>query len=393
MTSLARLASAIVGFVALLALGCGGGTPAQLPHPGLPPPPPVDHHEAACGAKSLWTQDAAPIAPNLGTPQGKITAIEITGATGDARVKDAVRFSVGDAFDGAKAQDTLRRMWAIGEYDDVALDVSEKDGGVALRFRLTPFAALGQVFIEGDGEPGKNEELEKTLRTAAGDKYVARALAIVRLGFLSGLGKRGYMDASMTLTSAKNEDGAVDVCAVVKKGPLVTIDRVRIEGLVAVKEADLIGKLPTDGGKVNVAGGVIDGERIEQGAQEFAKLLAERGMPTSQITYDLQRKDDKVTLVFRVLEGPVFKLRRYEVVGDRIADAGAYQKLLKVKPKDLFNQTAILADKTAIEAFHTAKGRSDVVVVPESTLDPKAGTVDLVFRIVDPKKPAPAPKK
>lgn len=379
--------------LALVLTACGGGAnTGALPHPGLPPPPTVDHHDAACSAKSLWSPDPQPIAPNLGTPQGKVTAIEIVGVSGDARVKDAVRLAVGDEFDAAKARDSLQRMWAIGDFDDVGLDVAEKDGGVSLRFRITPFPKLGEIFIEGDGEADKKAELEKALRSAGGDKYVARALAMARVGFLTGLNERGYIDSSMTLTSAKNEDGAVDVCAVVKKGALVTIDRIRFEGLKVIKESDLLPQMDTDGGKANVVGGVIDGPRIEHSAQQFALVLGDHGMPTSQITYDVERKNDKATLVFKIVEGPVFKLRRYEVVGDRIADAGTYQKLLKLKPKDLFNQTALMADRDAIQAFHKSKGRPDLELVPETSLDPKSGTVDLVFRVVDPKKPAPPPK-
>ncbi len=375
----------------LLALAaCGGATPTkELPHPGLPPPPKVDHREAACGAKTLWAQEPAPIAQNLGTPQGKISAVEITGVSGDARVKDAIKLAVGDEFDGAKAQASMKAIFALGDFDDVALDVLEKDGTVAVRFRITPRPTLGEIFIDSDAEQEKKDDLEKALRTASGEKYVPRALAAARIGFLTGLTKRGYMDASMELRSAKNDDGAVDLCVAVKKGPLVTIDRVRFDGLKTVKEADLVAKIDTDGGKFNVAGGVVDGERVERAAQEIAKVLADKGMPTSEIAYDLQRKDDKATLIFKIVEGPVFKIRRYEVVGDRLADAGTYQRLLKVKSKDLFNQSGILADKAALDAFHKSKNRADMEILPETALDPKSGLVDVVFRVVDPKKPPP----
>ncbi|CAN5465648.1 hypothetical protein BH09MYX1_BH09MYX1_26040 [soil metagenome] len=366
--------------------GAGGGK--ELPHPGLPPPPAVDHHEAACGAKTLWVQEPTPVATNLGTPQGKITALEVTGVTGDARVKNAIPFAVGDTFDAPKAQDAIRKIYALGDFDDVAIEVLEKDGGLAVRYRIVPRPELGEVFIEGDGEQDKKDELAKAFRAASGKSYNPRAITTARLGFLGAITKRGYMDATMDLKSAHNDDGSVDLCAFVKKGTLVTIEKVRFDGLKTIKETDIVAKIDTDGGKYNVAGGVVDGERVERAAQEIAHFLADRGMPTSEIAYDLQRKDDKATLIFKINEGPIFHVRRYEIVGDKIADAGTYQKLLKIKPKDLFTQSGILADKAAIDEFHKSKGRSDIELVPETALDPKALTVDVVFRVVDPKKPA-----
>lgn len=384
MNAMKKVAALLLFVVA----ACGGGAPAkELPHPGLPPPPPVDHHEAACGAKTLWVQPARPVAPNMGAPQGKITAFEITGAAGDARVKDALPFTVGSTFDPKQAQDAMKRVYALGDIDDVELEVLEKDGGVALRFHVVPRPALGEIFVEGSDDPSKNETLAKELRAATSGKYVPRALAAARVGFLEALGKRGYMDATMDLRSAKNEDESVDVCVVVTKGALVTIDEVRIEGLKTIKESELLAKIDTDGGKVNVAGGVVDGEGVEHAAQEFAKYLGDRGMLASRINYDVPRQGDKVTLVFHIDEGPVFRLRRYEVGGDRIADGATYQKLLKLKPKDVFNQSVALQDKAAIEAFHKGKNRPDLQLEAETNLDAKNQTIDLIFHVVDPKKP------
>lgn len=386
--------------VAVLLLACGGGAVVP-PHPGLPPPPPIDRHAAACDALGLAVVDTQP-APLVTPPvHGKVRAIELDGAADDARLKGAVGMAAGDDFDPAKGQAALRALYALGDFEDVAMDVGDvggKDGGVLVRFHLKPRAVLGEIYLEGDVDD--KVELGRSLHATAGEKYSPVALASARRGVLEALQNTGYQDARMDLHAARADDGKVDLCVTMTRGPKITIDKVKFVGLDTVREDDLAGKLDTDGNRVNTKGAILDAPRMERSVLEMAAVLFDRGMAMSEVHFELERHDTTMTIVVKVTEGAVFHLRRYDVHGDLIADAKTYAKLLKNKPKDVFSRTKVMADVAALQAFHKSKGREDLVVEPRTEIDVPGKTIDLILEITDPKKPPkpappppPAPKK
>ncbi|HEX7601257.1 MAG TPA: hypothetical protein VF316_06610 [Polyangiaceae bacterium] len=389
---------ALVAFAVLL-LACGGGAVVP-PHPGLPPPPPIDRHAAACDALGLAVVDTQP-APLVTPPaHGKVRAIELDGATDDARLKGAIGMATGDDFDPAKGQAALRALYALGDFEDVTMDVGDvggKDGGVLVRFHLKPRAVLGEVYLEGDVDD--KVELGRSLHATSGEKYSPVALASARRGVLETLQNTGFQDAHLDLKAARADDGKVDLCVTMTRGPKITIDKVKFVGLDAVREDDLAGKIDTDGNRVNTKGGILDAPRMERSVLEMAAVLFDRGMAMSEVHFELERHDATMTIVVKVTEGAVFRLRRYDVHGDLVADAKTYAKLLKSKPKDVFSRTKIMADVAALGAFHKSKNREDLLVEPRTEIDVPGKTIDLILEITDPKKPPkpapppPAPKK
>lgn len=385
----------LVTLLAGLVLACGGGAVAP-PHPGLPPPPPIDRHANACDALGLAVVDTQ-VAP-LTTPpvRGKVRAIEFDGAADDARLKGAVGMAAGDDFDPAKGQAALRSLYALGDFEDVTMDVGEKDGGVLVRFHLKPRSVLGEVYLEG--EVDDKAELGRSLHAATGEKYSPAALASARRGILETLQNTGYQDARLDLHAARADDGKVDLCVTMVRGPKITIDKVKFVGLATVHEDELIGKIDTDGNRVNTKGAILDAPRLERNMLDMAAILFDRGMAMSEVHFELERHDATMTIVVKVTEGAVFHLRRYEVQGDLLGDAKTYTKLLKNKPKDVFSRAKLMADVAALQAFHKSKNREDMVVEPRTEIDVPGKTIDLILEVTDPKKPPkpappPPPKK
>lgn len=377
-------------------LACGGGAVVP-PHPGLPPPPAVDRHANACDATGLAVVDTQPAPLTTAAAHGKIRAIELEGGASDERLKASIGLSPGDDFDAVKAQAAVRSLYALGDFEDVSLDVGDKDGGVLLRFHLKPRALLGEVYLEGDVDD--KVELGRSLHATPGEKYSPVALASARRGILETLQDAGYQDAKLDLHAARADDGKVDLCVTMARGPKITVDRVKFVGLQTLPESELAAKLDTDGNRVNTKGTIFDAARMDRSVVEMAAALFDHGMAMSEVHYELERHDATVIIVVKVTEGAVFHLRRYEVRGDLIADARTYARLLKTKPKDVFSRTKLMTDVAALAAFHKSKNREDVQVEPQTEINVAGKTIDLILQVIDPKKPpkpaapAPAPKK
>ncbi len=297
-----------------------------------------------------------------------------------------------------KTQVALRKIYALGDVDDVRLEVRPSAQGIVLHFTIAKRPTYGQVVIHG-GTIYDAPELEKALHAAGGAQYDPVALVAARGTLVEGLRQRGYADAALALGGVRAQDGTVDLCVELHEGSKVTIDSVAFKGVSKLKEEDLRATLDTDHGRINAPGGVVDQSKIDEAMTKMAEIFDAHGLAKGNVTPKTQRSGDKVSIVFEVDEGPVITLRRYEVKGDTIADVGAYKKLMTLKSKDPFSRQKLVADMQKIGEMHEKKGRKDLEVQPQTQLDDKNNTIDVVLVVVDPKKakqqppPPPPPGK
>ena len=352
----------------------------------------AERRDAACKAQHL--PPAVPEAAGDGaadaTPRGAVARVDVEGAADEARARAAIGISAGEAVDVEKTQRAIHQLYALGAYDDVRLEGRPTPQGLVLRFVLTKRPTFGEVVVHG-GAIYDAPALVKTLGVTGGAAYDPVALVGARAKIVDALRDQGYADATLSIVGARAQDGSVDLCVDLREGSKVTIASIAFKGLSRMKEADLRATFDTDHGRVNTPGGVLDQARLDEAITKMAEMFDAQGLAKGRISTKTSRDGDKVSLLFDIDEGPVVRLRRYDVQGDLLGGAAAYRKLLSLKPKDPFSRAKLVADMQKIAEMHEKKGRKDLVVQPETQLDDKNDTVDIILHVVDPKKVKPAP--
>jgi outer membrane protein insertion porin family len=360
---------------------------------------PAERREAACKSKEL---PGPPVTKATdGTtdppPTGSVARVDVEGATDEARARAAIAIAAGDTLTLPKTQEAMKRLYALGDYEDVRLEAHGSPQGPVLRFVLQKHASLGEIVIHG-GTMYDAPELEHVFHAKTGASYDPVAVVAARSTLIDALHQRGFADASLSIVGTRLESGSVDLCIELREGSKVTIDAVSFKGLVKVKEDEVRGLVDTDHGRINTPGGILDPAKIDEAISKMAEVLDAHGLAKGVIQIRTVRSGDKVSLVFEVEEGPVIVVRRYEVKGDLVADVSAYRKLFTLKSKDPFSRAKLLADMTKISELHEKHGRKDLQVQPQTQADDKNSTVDIVLMVIDPKKvkappPPPPPAK
>ena len=158
-----------------------------------------------------------------------------------------------------------------------------------------------------------------------------------------------------------------------------------------------LGCLLHDVGKMQVPPAILNKPgKLDDAIVKMNTLYFDRGMIRASVTGKTQRNADKVSITFTVEEGPVFTVRRYEITGDMVGDAAAYKKLLSQRSKEAFSPAKLDADMHKLAELDEKRGRKDLLIQPDTHIDDKNNTVDVVLHVVDPKKvqaaPPPPPK-
>src|SRR5581483_3909945 len=116
-----------------------------------------------------------PLAGAIRTLEGRrIAAIRFDPALQplpDAELVSLLPVKVGDAYSAAGIRQAIQKLYATGEYTDVAVDATEEKDGLALRFITSAATFVGRVSVRGAAEPPGDGELETLSRLDVGAEY------------------------------------------------------------------------------------------------------------------------------------------------------------------------------------------------------------------------------
>ena len=366
--------------VALALVGCAHA-PRTVHSFGIPETPRVptiaERRADVCARSDLVALEGPLVASsNVVTEHGVVRSVSVRDTSGREIAVDAQTLALVPRdveFDAARARDVVRRLWTSGEWDDVAVETTREDGGIALVFRVTPKREIANVFAP--------DEDASALRISQGAPYDPVAIVSARTAWVSSLVREGRLDARVTVSSAFADalHGSVDLCVRVDRGPLVVLDAIVVRGSAHVATLQPI----FDG---NVHGAVLDEQVLERDLLLAAAALYDRGLVGHKIRKTIERKGNELTVLVDVTDGPVYRYSRLDVRGDLAAPKAEYMKRVGPKAGDVFDRGAMLAVMAGLRAFDAAKGRPNAEIEPETTLDEKTHTVALVLAIKHPKR-------
>jgi len=379
----------------LLALCACGASPAPPKPVALAVPKAMQTRTVAerkasvCAREHLIALEPAwlpsPTAPKVDGIVRKVSVMDAATKQNVDIPGDALsRMRIGEPFSPESAREVSRRLWKTGRFDDIAVDTDTSAQNVAVVFRVTKKRTIAEVFSTGaDVEPWS--PWLSALHLATGAIYDPVAVVSAGYAFADSLGKRGYLDAALSLGSDFSDDThtAVDICVRFEPGPQITLDKIDVRG--SAHSAALSALVAREDDK-NVHGAVIDGDVLERDLLVMAAWLYDQGLLAHKIDKTIERKGELLTIVLTVTDGAVYRYSGIDVRGDLLAPKPEYMKLIKQRRGDVFSRTTMMKVIDDAKALHKTLGREDLEVEPETELDPAKNTVSIVIAIHDPKK-------
>jgi outer membrane protein assembly complex protein YaeT len=196
---------------------------------------------------------------------------------------------------------SLRETYAERGYLDAVVDepvttFREGDSRVDVLLHIHEGAEyrVHRVGITGDAPPEAQAALDRLARDTVDRRYTPRLSLVVQSQAAEIMGTLGYPDAAITVTPSTPEGpGPVDLTIAVTRGPLVTIDSVRVEGAQRTRESFIRRRLKLG-----------PGDRYDQGLRNESYADLFRSGIFRRLDLGLEPTDDpgRRTLVVRVEE-------------------------------------------------------------------------------------------
>ena len=209
---------------------------------------------------------------------------------------------IGKPLDRDKVAQSIRTLYATGDYADLKAVVMPLGSGMRLDFVVRENLFFNQVIIEGLTAPPTDSSAAAAMQLALGKPFRQADVdeGLERLGDL--LKEEGLYTARVSAENRPHpEQHAMDVIVHIQAGPRAHVESVKLNNQTEYRDTEILSRL-----KVKV-GQTLTTARIQRGTDRIRKFLVKKGRLSARATvrrgeYDAAK--NSVPLELEVTEGP-----------------------------------------------------------------------------------------
>jgi len=307
-------------------------------------------------------------------PLVRVGQAEVEGTDGRWRgLRDRIRPRPGRVFRHPAALEAAERMrrdlvtagrWRAGVKVEETYDPAA--GRMRLVFRVAPGPAL-QVDLRGATVPrGVRHDLEERLRDAgvAGD-----ALEQGRELLEDHFRRSGHREVAV----GHREEAGTDTATIiydVAPGPVSLARAVSVEGFPG--PPPLLKTQP---------GAPVQDRLVDEDARTLARALEDRGYAQAHVESEVAEGGGEVPVAFHVRAGNVSTVGSFAVRSPEPLPAGAELRELRMREGEPYRVRDLARDRVNVLAGYRNAGYLQAEVVPEVSLAPEGGPVQVVLRV------------
>jgi outer membrane protein insertion porin family len=310
---------------------------------------------------------------------------------GNRRVEaDAIRSAIttkpGEPLDPRKVDDDIKSVMKLGFFADVVVEERGDAEHPALVFRVTEKPAVKDTKIVGNEELSADDlkdSVEVKANTILDLTQVKKSVRKIQDKYV----EKGFYLAEVTYRLEDQPDNQVSVVFEVNEHAKVQVKEIQILGNAHVSRDDLLAVMSTQEGSFLsflTSAGTYREEVFQRDLQNIQFVYGDRGYIYAKVnkpSVSLSADKRFLYITIRIEEGEQYTVGKIDFGGDLLHDKSELQKLVLVRPGEVFARSRVGKDLFAITDLYRDDGYAYANVNPETKVDPKTRIVDLTYDI------------
>jgi outer membrane protein insertion porin family len=317
--------------------------------------------------------------------QDKVPLKEIK-ISGNLRVEDDgirlhLKSRTGENFDSALVEQDIKAIFRMGFFEDVKAELS-KDGVLTYTVKEKPY--VREVVIQGAAQVTREKvqsALGITPRTILDRARVAEGIDRVRKLY----NDQGYVSAAVDYSVSIESANQAVVTVDITEGNRLLVKRVAFEGNKTFTDRELKGLIATREEWIFsfiTNRGVLDRDMLTNDMAILSNFYNDNGYVEHRIDEPvILRARDGLEVVFRIHEGPQYRVGKVEIGGDLIEDGHQMLKSVKLTSGQIFRGSRLRDDITTLTEMYSNKGFAFVQVDPVTRINQEQKNVDIALVI------------
>lgn len=247
--------------------------------------------------------------------------------------------AVGSPLTPQLTTETIRRLYGLGIFSDVRIEVEEVTGGIAVYLVVEELPKLSGLEFEGN-EKADDKDLKEELRLGVGGYISPYLIEQKKQNIKNYYAEKGYFQAVVTPSLTYNADSTEAILRyTINEKSKVKVEKVVLTGNEEVPDGDIIGKMRNrKRGFLRSSDFAQDeyDEDLEKIITEFHKKgYIDAYLKSDSMTIDTTR--NRMTIYLDVYEGPRYYFGKTEFVNNKELPSKYLEDKMKYDEWDVFN--------------------------------------------------------
>lgn len=315
-----------------------------------------------------------------------VTKVEVTGNKNisGATILSKVRTKKGAVFSQVIVSDDLKRLYALGYFTDIKIDVQDYEGGLAVTFIVEELPILSKISITGNRYI-RTEALQKLIKSKTGDFFNVQQLKQDMRDIQKAYEARGFPLASIDYQmQTDKETNEARVIINIQEKMRVKIKDIYIKGNQTFSDRKIL-KLMRTRRDTLFTSGLYREEVLELDLERIRSFYYQNGFLDVQVSYDksFDPEQKNMFITIKINEGRQYLVGEVKIEGAVVFPEKEIKDGLRLKSGDIFNKDELKYDISSIQGFYFERGYISAEVEVDTILNEKTGRLDIVYKIVE----------
>ncbi len=297
-------------------------------------------------------------------------------------IMNVITSKVGRAYSPARLDSDLRKIWAMGYFDNVRIQAKDSPKGKIITFVVREKPLVREVRVTGADAIDSKDILDQ-IEVKKRRVFKPEAVKASERKILEMYRNKGYFDARVRSQVVTLPSGELSVRFNIKEGKKVYVATVRFSGNKAFSDSKLKDLMSTsERGWFSwiTESGLLDRSKLEQDRQKISEFYYNNGYMTARVgAPQIERGEAGLVISINIVEGPVFKIGKIEIQGDLLKPKKQMLAGLQTKPGQVFNRERLRADLIKLVDLYSERGYAYVDVRPQVVPNKKKGTAEITL--------------
>ena len=300
-------------------------------------------------------------------------------------IRGAMKSREGGPLSPEQIREDLRSIFGLGFFTDVQVDIKSTPKGKEVILIVAEKPFVKEILITGN-EKVKLEDIKEkvtlTPRSILNLEKVKENSEQIRKFYFS----KGYYGVNVEYKIDYLEANEAVVTFRIAEGPKGHIKKLVFKGNQKIKSSQLRKVMATKQWNIFsllTKTGTLDEDALKNDIQMLNAYYIDQGYLDAKISepkIDL-RDPKRIRIEIEIEEGPQYRLGTIDFKGDLLTTKGNLFKVLKIKRNDVFSNSAIRREVSALTEEFANQGYAYVEITPETPIDSQSLLVNLTFDI------------
>ena len=290
----------------------------------------------------------------------------------------------GDPYSPALLRADLKKIFQMGFFDDVQIDVTDTQRGKQIIFKVVEKPVIKAVNFTGIEEL-KEEDVKDAANIQPHFILNPAKINAAQEAILQLYKTKGFYNSKVQAETTFPDDSGAVITFKIDEGKKIYIKEITVEGNTTFDDDEILDEIET-GEKWFLSwlteAGLLDMNKVRQDAQRIVAFYNNHGFLEAKIAEpEIRQEEEWLYVKFIVEEGTRYKVGTVEIDGDLIGEKSELLNLLEIRKMEYLSRQTIRDDILKLTDYYAESGYAFASIKPSTQKAPSGDRMDIRFEI------------